>query len=291
MNRRTLLGYGVGACIPTLYRSAASQDAPRLNHAALDKLGWRLCCQAWTFRQLSTYETIDTVSRLGIRYLEIYPGQRLSPDQPNLKLDHNLPAEHLDAVLARLKTANVRPMNYGVVGLPNDEAGARKVFDFARQLGLETIVSEPPEDAFSLLDRLCEEYRINVAIHDHPKPSHYWNPETVLKVTQGRSKRIGACADTGHWKRSGLVPVECMKMLEGRIISFHLKDLNEMMQDVPWGSGVCDIPGILKEAGRQKLRPILSIEYERTSGAELLSNVEKCRDYMSKLAGEWTTRG
>lgn len=291
MNRRTLLGYGVGACIPSLRGIFAAQDGGNLNHQALDKLGWRLCCQAWTFRQLSAYETIDTVSRLGIRYIEFYPGQRLSPEQPVLKLDHNLPAERVDAVAARLKEARVRPVNYGVVALPNDEAGARKVFDFAHKLGLETVVSEPPEDAFPLLDRLCEEYRINVAIHDHPKPSRYWNPETVLKVTQGRSKRIGACADTGHWKRSGLVPVECMRMLEGRIISFHLKDLNEMMQDVPWGSGVCDVVGILKEAGRQKLRPILSIEYERTSGAELLTNVEKCRDFLNKLAGEWAARG
>ena len=39
-------------------------------------------------------------------------------------------------------------VNYGVVGLPNNEAECRKVFDFAKEMGIETIVSEPPEDAF-----------------------------------------------------------------------------------------------------------------------------------------------
>jgi sugar phosphate isomerase/epimerase len=41
----------------------------------------------------------------------------------------------------------------------------------------------------------------------------------------GRGKRIGACCDTGHWVRSGLHPVECLKKLEGRILGFHLKDV------------------------------------------------------------------
>jgi len=35
-------------------------------------------------------------------------------------------------------------------------------------MGLETIVSEPPADAFDTVDKLCEEYGINVAIHNHP---------------------------------------------------------------------------------------------------------------------------
>ena len=105
-------------------------------------------------------------------------------------------------------------------------------------MGIKTLVSEPAEDAFDTLDKLCEEYGINVAIHNHPKPSIYWDPDTVLKVCKGRSKRIGACADTGHWARSGFDPIECIKKLEGRIISFHLKDLNKKAadaHDVPWG--------------------------------------------------------
>jgi hypothetical protein len=78
-------------------------------------------------------------------------------------------------------------------------------------MGIETIVSEPAFDAFDTVEKLCEEYKINVALHNHPSPSPYWNCETVLKVCKGRSKRIGACADTGHWMRSKLNPLECIK--------------------------------------------------------------------------------
>ena len=124
-------------------------------------------------------------------------------------------------------------MNYGVCGLSKDEDASRKTFDFAKDMGIETIVSEPGPDAFDTSDKLCEEYRINVALHNHPKPSRYWNPDTVLEVCKGRSKRIGACADTGHWMRSGLNPVEQLKKLEGRIISFHFKDLNKFGERRP----------------------------------------------------------
>ena len=34
---------------------------------------------------------------------------------------------------------------------------------------------------------------------------------TLLDLCKGRGKRIGACCDTGHWVRSGLDPVACLK--------------------------------------------------------------------------------
>src|SRR4029078_10800793 len=138
----------------------------------------------------------------------------------------------------------------------------RKVFEFAKKLGLLTIVSEPPAEAFDLLDKLANEYQINVAIHDHPQPSTYWNPDSVLKVCEGRSRRIGACADVGHWYRSGLVPLDSLKKLQGRGIEFHFQDIAENKEDVPWGTGKCNVPGLLNEAYRQQFKGVFSIEYE-----------------------------
>jgi sugar phosphate isomerase/epimerase len=82
---------------------------------------------------------------------------------------------------------------------------------------------------------------------------------------EGRSERIGACADVGHWVCSGLDPVECLRALEGRIISLHFKDLNEKARqghDVPWGTGVCNVPEMLQELKTQKFKGVFSVEYE-----------------------------
>jgi hypothetical protein len=56
-----------------------------------------------------------------------------------------------------------------------------------------------------------------------------------------------------------------LRILNGRIMSAHLKDLNEKSpnaHDVPYGTGVSDIPGILKELKRQHFAGNISIEYE-----------------------------
>lgn len=255
----------------------------KLNQDALDKLGWRLGSQAYTFRKLSLFETIDLLSEMGIRYIELYPGQKYSPDKPDTKADHNMSDELVDGLIAKLKEKNVTPVLYGVVPLPNDEAKCRKVFEFAKKLKLEGVVSEPPADAIPLVDRLAQEYGMKVAIHDHPKPSPYWDCHTVLEATKD-AKNVGACADIGHWRRSGLTPVECVKMLKGKIISSHLKDIDEKKEDVPWGTGTVGVRDVLDELHRQNAKGIIfSIEYEKGEGDELIANVAKSVEFFNSV--------
>jgi sugar phosphate isomerase/epimerase len=256
---------------------------PHLNYRAMDKLGWKLSCQAYTFREMTLFETIDTLQALGIRYIEIYPGQRFSPANP-VGFDHDSPPELIPQLQAKLKAAGVTVVNYGVVGLDNNEADARKVFEFAKRLKLLTIVSEPPDDAMPMLDKLCKEYKINVDIHNHPKPSHYALPESELAALKGTSSRIGACADVGHWYWSGRVPVECLRVMKGRVISLHFKDFNEAKEDVPWGTGVLQASKMLDELHSQGFKGVFSIEYESTTGATLISNVATCCQFFSDEA-------
>jgi sugar phosphate isomerase/epimerase len=270
-------------------RSHKSDPMPATAAKAPDplaKLHWRLGMQAWTFRKLTLFETIDMCKRLDVHYLEMYPGQKLAPDS-DVKADHNLPDEQIEKLLAKCKESGVTPVSYGVCDVGADEKSARKVFDFAKKMGLEQIVAEPVPTIAATVDNLATEYGIKLAIHDHPKPSRYWNPDTVLLFCQGRSERIGSCSDVGHWVRSGLVAVECMKKLEGRIIEFHMKDIDEKNEDVIWGTGRVDVRGVMEEAKRQNLRnPLFAIEYERTEGEELVSNVSRSIEYFKKTAAE-----
>lgn len=249
--------------------------------------GWRLGVQAWSFNKFTFYEAVDKTKAAGLRYIEAYPGQSLSSDKPGAKMHHLMPARLRTDVKAKLAEAGVKVVNYGVVALPNDEAKCRQVFDFAKDMGIETIVSEPPEEAFDIIDKLCREYKINIAIHNHPEPSHYWNPDTVLKVCKGRSKYIGSCADTGHWMRSGINPIEALKKLKGRIKSFHFKDLNEFgnkdAHDVVWGTGVADVKGMLAELDRQGFRGVFSAEYEYNWNHNV-ADIKKSGEYFRMIA-------
>ena len=86
-----------------------------------------------------------------------------------------------------------------------------------------------------------------------------------VELVKGRDERIGACADTGHWVRSGLKPVECLAILKGRVVSSHLKDLHEFSDkghDVPYGKGVSDIKGVLDALKAMNFDGPISVEYE-----------------------------
>ncbi len=260
-----------------------SLQQPARDDAAAEKLGWRLGVQAWTFRDRTAYEAIDTAAKLGLKYIELYPGQALSPEQKDLKVGADLTDEQRVALLKKLATARVKAVSFGVVEFSKDEKEARKVFEFARQMGLENISCEPAPDACELVDKLCNEFGINAAIHNHPKPSRYWNPDTVLEAVKGRSKRMGSCSDTGHWPRSGLVPVECLKKLEGRIVELHFKDIADD-KDKPWGTGKGDAQGMLAELKRQGFRGLFSLEYEDGEGTLLEENARRCIAFFDETA-------
>jgi sugar phosphate isomerase/epimerase len=231
--------------------------------------GIALGCQAWTFREFTVMEAIQKTAEAGGKVIEFYPDQKFSPEQPGLKFDHNATDEMVSAVKAQLKKYGIRAVNYGVVNIPNDEAGARKIFEFAKKFELYGITTESVE-ALDTIEKLVKEYDIRVGFHNHPRqpdnPGYkMWDPNYVLSVVKDRDPRIGSTADVGHWVRSGLDPVACLKILRGRIISTHLKDLNEKSpnaHDVPFGTGVSNIPAILGELKRQHFNGNASIEYE-----------------------------
>lgn len=232
-----------------------------------DPLGWRLGVAAWSFNRFTFFEAVDRTAALGLRYIEAFEGQRVNAES-EAKLDPSLPDAAIAALREKLKAANITLTSIYIHELSVEEPVCRGSFEFARKLGVQTIISEPRPEALDHIERLCDEFGINVALHNHPAgSSRYWHPREVLKVLEGRSPRLGACADLGHWQRSGIQPVEGIRLLGSRLISLHVKDLDEMTpkgQDVWWGTGRGDIAGVLREVHRLGVRPTLfAIEYER----------------------------
>lgn len=231
--------------------------------------GFAIGLQCWTFNRFSVMESIEKTAQAGGKVIEFFPGQALSKEHPDIKFDHNASDQIIAQVKEKLTKCGVRAANYGVVPVPADEAGARKLLAFARELGLYAITTESVE-ALPTLNKLVAEYDIRVGIHNHPRQANnpnykVWDPAYVLSMVKDLDPRIGAAADTGHWLRSGLNPVACLKTLKRRVVSVHLKDLNKQgpeAEDVPYGTGVAKIPAILDELKRQRFQGNIAIEYE-----------------------------
>jgi sugar phosphate isomerase/epimerase len=228
--------------------------------------GFALGCQAYSFKEFSVFDAIDKTAAACGKVIEFYPGQKFSAEKPELKFDHNATEEMIAAVKARLEKDGIRAVNYGVVAIPKDEAAARKIFEFAKKMELYGITTESV-DSIDTIEKFVKEYDIRVGFHEHPrkenKPEYkMWDPNYILSVVKDRDVRIGSCADVGHWFHSGLDPVDCLKILQGRIISAHLKDEDAAFKVVPFGAGKINIPAILEELKRQHFVGNASIEYE-----------------------------
>lgn len=255
-----------------------------------EKLGWQLAIHSYTFQKFSIFDAIDKSAALGVKYMSISGSLML--DSSNRMTTVDLSDAQRALIDNKLRADGFGNfVNIGVVQLPADEAKSRKVFEFAKKWGINILVSEPEFNALDTVEKLCKEYNIKVAIHEHPKGhSIYWNPDTVLSAIKGRTPLMGACADVGHWIRSGLDPLECIKKLDGHIICLHFKDLNEMgpnAHDVPWGTGVGKSKEIMAELKRQNFHGAFCVEYEyhwTNSSPEIAQCVKFWNDTCAELA-------
>ena len=279
MSKLNLLLAGAIGALGILRLSA--MDIP----AQYDTSGFALGVQAWTFNDFTAFEAIDKTVEAGGKVIEFFPGQRLSADRPGAKLDHNMSDEDLDALKAKLAQAGIIAVNYGVVGA-RDAAEWRKIFEFAKKLNLYGITTESVGQ-LDIIEPLVKEFDIRVGIHEHERRDNdasykVWDPKYVLSVVENRDRRIGACADTGHWVGSGLDPLESIRLLKGRVISLHLVDKNVVGRDghaVPYGTGVGKIKEILDELKTQDFHGNVSIEYEYNWGHSV-PDVKQCVEFV-----------
>jgi len=244
---------------------SANQNIIQAQTNPESSLGWELGVQTWSFNRFTLAEALDKVDSLGVKYIQAYPGQKIGGGIEGSFDYKNIDKATQSQVLDLLKRKGVELISYGVVS-PNNENDWQKLFEFAKDMNLQSIATEPSFNFLPLIAKLAEQYKIKVALHNHPKPTRYWSPDTTMAALKlANSKYVGVNADIGHWVRSGLNPVDCLKQLEGHIFALHLKDLSEKSRnahDVVWGTGVSDIDGIITELKRQKFKGAIFAEYE-----------------------------
>ncbi|MFA6564286.1 MAG: sugar phosphate isomerase/epimerase family protein [Verrucomicrobiia bacterium] len=267
--------------------------------AASPPKGIEIGCSAYTFRHLTAFEAIEKTKECGGDVIEFFLWQKLSPENPKVILNADLSDEHIAALKAKLKATGVRAVNAYFNNAPfqdkgGAEAGVRKLFEFARKLGLRGLTGEPAPDKLDLVEKMVKEYDIQLCFHNHPKnpkkPDYLnWDPKYLLSLMDKRDPRMGFSVDTGHLARSGVDSVETLKMFKKRALSVHLKDVKEAKPesgDLPYGQGISNIAGILAELKRQNFRGHIGVEYEHQSD-QLLDDVKFCIRFMrSHLAAK-----
>src|SRR4029077_4162225 len=112
--------------------------------------------------------------------------------------------EQIQALLKLCRDYEITPVCYGVQDFSKNHDANRKIFEYGKALGIKTISANPEPNSFDSLDKLCDEYKIAIAIHPHGPTGggkdrhHWWSAEVILAAVKDHHEMIGTCLDTGH---------------------------------------------------------------------------------------------
>jgi inosose dehydratase len=247
------------ATLPALIEAAQPREQP-----ANDPFGgFTVGIQSYSYRQLSFERALEQMQMLGVRNAELYRG--------------HMPITATEAQMKAAKTLlekyQVTPVAFGVERFTKDHAANRRLFEFARRLGVRFLTADPEPESFDSLDRLVVEFGIGIAIHPHGpvgKELHRWySAEEIMKTVRERTL-IGSCLDTGHLIRSAqnpfnrqLDPAAQVRHMRNRNFGLHLKDHdNKRRTDVVFGRGVLNVVNVLRALREVNFGGYIAIEYE-----------------------------
>lgn len=279
LNRRNFLTASAAA--------AAGLLTTRTVTAADDFAGFAVGVQSYTFRNFDLEGMLKRTKDLGLKSAEFYSKHIPTDSSP----------EKLKAILKLCEEYGVKPLGFGVSGFTKDHDANKKMFDFGKAIGVKYLSADPTPDAFDSLDKLCEEYKIAIAIHPHGpsgKGRHrWWSAEVILKAVKDHHKLIGTCLDTGHLIRMDQLgekidPAEQVKLMGDRNFALHLKDHdNKKKVDVPFGdsTGVLNVSAVLKALKAVKFAGHIAIEYEANPN-DPSPDMKKCVAYMKETAAK-----
>ncbi len=269
--------------------SAYADDTIRLH----EKAGWRLSMPAYTFHQFSLFDTIDKTAELGLRYCGGLSFQKVGDGIDKFFDPAVLTDEEIARINEKLRSKNVKMVSYFYGEIPGDEAACRKVFEFADKFGIETFLSEPKVESLDVIERVCDEYGINVALHNHSKNEspEYWSPEKVMSHCKNRSSRIGVCGDMGYWMRSGIDPIDAARTIGNRLMVVQVHDLDQFSPegtDVLWGAGIGKNAEFFQELYRLGVKPLdVDVEYSKNF-EDNMAECRQCIEFFNRTVREIT---
>jgi inosose dehydratase len=228
--------------------------------ASASRDGWRglkAGVASYTLRKLPLEAAIAAIQRVGLSYVSI----------KDFHLSLKSTAEERKAVAAKFKAAGITPLSCGNISMQNDPANVRQAFEYARDIGLPTIVCSPDPASMPILDAMVKEFDIKLAIHNHgPEDKRFPSPYDVWKAVQPYDKRVGLCIDVGHTARAKVDPAEAIRRCKDRLYDLHIKDIDSTAPDgktIEAGRGVLDLKSILHAILDINYPHLLSFEYEK----------------------------
>ncbi|MFV0266024.1 MAG: sugar phosphate isomerase/epimerase family protein [Draconibacterium sp.] len=235
---------------------AQQAQRPDPQPAPETKENFKLGVAGYTFHKFDLQTTLETLKRCDVHYLCIK--------------DFHLPVESTDEEIAAF---HAKCAEYGVKGYAvgplymRSKEDIDKYFEYAKRVGVNTIVGVPNYDLLPYVEEKVKEYGFFYAIHLHgPDIDIYQDADEVWEKTKDLDPRMGMCLDIGHDTRNGKDPVADLKKYHSRVFDIHLKDVTgttKLGYSVEVGRGIIDFPAFVKMVREVNYTGVISLEHER----------------------------
>jgi sugar phosphate isomerase/epimerase len=235
--------------------------------SARAEAGPQLGLQTWTCRNMTFDQVVAFATTHGVTQIEFI----------KTHLDPTAPAAESLRKKAVLEKAGLTAYSFGVNGTSMDKEANRKLFEFAKLMGMKVIIVEPKNLAeWDNLEALVKEYDIKLAIHNHGKGTMYGDPATVKKVLAARDHRIGVCLDIGWITAAGFDAAATFRDYGDRVYDMHFKDKKTttmqdgkiIFEDTTIGRGEANYTGLFAEIKKSGWSGVMAIETDSKAFAE-----------------------
>src|SRR5580765_194519 len=216
--RTGLLGSAALASValPNDLQAGATKADKDPNH------GLKLGMTTYTLRKFNLDQAIAMTKEAGVKYISL----------KDVHLPLKSTTAELKAARKKIEDAGLILTGGGVIYMKNNADEIRRIFDYAKDSGMPTIVASPDPDALDNVEKMAKEYDLRIAIHNHgPTDKHYPSPLDVLKLVKDRDSRMGLCIDVGHTVRIDQDPVPIIKECAPRLYDFHMKDVTSATKE------------------------------------------------------------
>ena len=257
----------------SLFRTAAlaalvlALPFARAAKSAGPKTGPTIGLQTWTCRNMDFDQVVAFALKHGITQLQLI----------SKHMDPRAPREETLRKKAILDAKGLKAYTFGVNQTSMDMADNRKLFEFAKLMGIQIIVVEPKNMAeWDGLEALVKEYNIKLAIHNHGTGTVYGDPATVKQVLAARDRRIGVCLDIGWVTAAGFDAAAVFRDYGDRVFDMHLKDKvvttaadgKKVPTDTEIGKGQSNYAGLFAEIKKSRWSGVMAIETDSKAFAE-----------------------
>ena len=258
ISRRHVLAAGAfGSVIPNFSALSVAATTAQISDPWR---GLKVGVATYTLRELPIEQAIAGVKRVGLQYVSI----------KNVKnhIDLSHPSEERKRRAQMFRDAGLTPLSVGNVSMRSGEPDIRTAFEYARDIGVRTIVCAPSLEAIPFLDKMVKEFDIQLAIHNHgPEDKGFFpSPFDVMRAVEKFDKRIGVCIDVGHTARAGVDPADSILQCQDRLYDLHMKDISALGNKntpIEGGRGILDSKSILAALLKIKYHGLVGFEYEK----------------------------